>query len=92
MAVKTRLVCAVLRIGKRLLKRKAKVPNERRKQKMKTFKVWASQNGLKADERKEICAVKFTSTKSGKSAYYDMHAVVNCFTKKSIEEIAKTLA
>lgn len=59
---------------------------------MKTFKIWASQNGLKADEQKSICAVKFTSTKSGKSAYYDMHAVVNCFTKKSIEEIAKLLA
>lgn len=59
---------------------------------MKTFKVWASQNGLKADEHKEICAVKFTSTKTGKSAYYDMFTVVNCFTKKSIEEVAKTLA
>ena len=59
---------------------------------MKTFKVWANQNGLKADEHKSIYAVKFTSTKSGKSAYYDMFAVINCFTKKSIEEIAKTLA
>ena len=59
---------------------------------MKTFRVWASQNGLKADEHKEICAVKFTNTKTGKSAYYDVFAVVNCFTKKSIEEIAKTLA
>ena len=59
---------------------------------MKTFKIWASQNGLKAEEHKSIYAVKFTSTKSGKSAYYDMHAVVNCFTKKSIEEIAKLLA
>lgn len=59
---------------------------------MKTFKTWANQNGLKADERKEICAVKFTSTKTGKSAYYDEYAVINCFTKKSIEEIAKTLA
>lgn len=59
---------------------------------MKTFKIWASQNGLEAEEHKSIYAVKFTSTKSGKSAYYDMHAVVNCFTKKSIEEVAKTLA
>ena len=59
---------------------------------MKTFKVWASQNGLKADEHKEICAVKFTSTKTGKSAYYDMFVVVNSFTKKSIQEIAKQLA
>ena len=73
-------------------KREVKVPNERRKQKMKTFKIWASQNGLKADEHKEMCAVKFTNTKSGKSAYYDMFAVVNCCTKKSIEEIAKILA
>lgn len=59
---------------------------------MKTFKVWASQNGLKTEEHKGICAVKFTSTKTGKSAYYDMFAVVNSFTKKNIEEIAKTLA
>lgn len=59
---------------------------------MRTFKIWASQNGLKTEEHKSINAVKFTSTKSGKSAYYDMHAVVNCFTKKSIEEVAKTLA
>lgn len=59
---------------------------------MKTFKVWASQNGLKAEEHKSISAIKFTSTKSGKSAYYDMFAVINCFTKKSIEEVAKTLA
>lgn len=92
MAVEILLACAVLRIGKRLLKRKGKDPNERRKQKMKSFKVWARQNGLKADEQKSICAVKFTNTKNGKSAYYDMFAVVNCFTKKSIEEIAKTLA
>lgn len=73
-------------------KRKVKAPNERRKQKMKTFKVWASQNGLKADEHKSINAIKFTNTKNGKSAYYDTFAVINCFTKKSIEEIAKTLA
>lgn len=59
---------------------------------MKTFKVWASQNGLKAEEHKSINAIKFTSTKTGNSAYYDMFAVVNCFTKKSIEEVAKTLA
>ena len=59
---------------------------------MKTFKIWASKNGLKAEEHKSICAIKFTSTKSGKSTYYDMHIVVNCFTKKSIEEIAKLLA
>ena len=60
--------------------------------KMKTFKVWASQNGLKADEHKGINAIKFTSTKTGKSAYYDTFAVINCFTKKSIEEVARTLA
>ena len=59
---------------------------------MKTFKVWASQNGLKADEHKGINAIKFTSTKTCKSAYYDVFAVINCFTKKSIEEVAKTLA
>ena len=58
---------------------------------MKTFKVWASQNGLKADEHKSINAIKFTNTKNGKSAYYDTFAVINCFTKKSIEEIAKAL-
>ena len=62
------------------------------KRKMKTFKVWASQNGLKAEEHKSINAIKFTSTKTGKSTYYDMFAVVNCFTKKSIEEVAQTLA
>lgn len=59
---------------------------------MKTFKVWANQNGLKADEQKSICAVKFTNPKNGKSAYYDMFAVMNSFTKKSIEEVARTLA
>ena len=59
---------------------------------MKTFKAWASKNGLKADEHKSINAIKFTNTKNGKSAYYDMFAVINCFTKKSIEEVAKTLA
>ena len=59
---------------------------------MKTFKVWASQNGLKTEEHKEICAVKFTNAKTGNSAYYDMFAVINCFTKKSIEEVAKALA
>lgn len=59
---------------------------------MKTFQIWASQNGLRTDEQKSICAVKFTNTKNGKSAYYDMYAVVNSFTKKSIEEIAKLLA
>ena len=59
---------------------------------MKTFRVWASQNGLKTEEHKSINAIKITSTKTGKSAYYDKLAVVNCFTKKSIEEIAKTLA
>lgn len=59
---------------------------------MKTFQVWASQNGLKTEEQKNICAVKFTNTKNGKSAYYDMYVVVNSFTKKSIEEVAKTLA
>ena len=59
---------------------------------MKTFKVWASQNGLKADEHKSINAIKFTNTKNGKSVYYDKFAVINCFTKKSIEEVAKTLA
>lgn len=59
---------------------------------MRTFKIWASQNELKAEEQKSICAVKFTNTKNGKSAYYDMYVVVNSFTKKSIEEVAKTLA
>ena len=59
---------------------------------MKTFKVWASQNGLKTEEHKSINAIKFTSNKTGKSAYYDVFAVVNSFTKKSIEEIAKALA
>ena len=59
---------------------------------MKTFKVWASQNGLRAEEHKSINAIKFTNTKTDKSAYYDMYAVINSFTKKSIEEIAKTLA
>lgn len=59
---------------------------------MRTFKVWASQNGLEAEEQKNICAVKFTNTKTSKSAYYDMYVVVNSFTKKSIEEIAKILA
>lgn len=59
---------------------------------MKTFKVWASQNGLRADEHKSINAIKFTNTKNGKYTYYDMFAVINCFTKKSIQEIAKQLA
>lgn len=59
---------------------------------MKTFKIWASQNGLKTEEHKGIKAVKFISTKTGKYAYYDEYAVTNSFTKKSIEEIAKILA
>ena len=92
MAVKIRLACAVLRVSKRFQMKGLSTKRKGEKQKMKTFKVWASQNGLKADEHKSINAIKFTSTKTGKSAYYDTFAVINCFTKKSIEEIAKTLA
>ena len=92
MAVKIRLAYAVLRVGKRLQKKGLSTKRKGEKRKMKTFRVWASQNGLKADEHKSINANKFTNTKNGKSAYYDTFAVINCFTKKSIEEVAKTLA
>lgn len=59
---------------------------------MKNFKMWASQTGLAAKEHKDICAIEFKHTESGKVAYYDKYVVENSFTKKNLQEIAEILA
>ena len=57
---------------------------------MKNVVNYAMTLGIKAEVHRDMCAVEFK--KNDKQVWYDMYQVINCFTKKNMQEIAKELA